>query len=85
MASHIGGDAVPELKARLRELMDQRGAIEAEIAERTARLNAPGQPGLQGSLLDKEVRRARAVLRRRRRWAAAAALQRTRTHAHQKN
>ena len=48
--------AVAELKARLRELMAQRDAIEAEIADRTARLSAPGQPGLQGSLLDKEVR-----------------------------
>lgn len=35
--------------------MQQRSAIEAEIEERTARLNEPGMPGMQGSLLDKEV------------------------------
>lgn len=43
------------LKTELRQLMQQRDALEAEIEERSARLNAPGQPGLRGSLLDKEV------------------------------
>lgn len=43
------------LKAQLRELDVQRQAIEAEVEERSARLNAPGMPGLKGSLVDKEV------------------------------
>lgn len=45
-------DAQAALKAQLKQLIAQRDLIEQEIAERTARLNAPGQPGLNGSLLD---------------------------------
>lgn len=44
------------LKAELNQLQAQRSAIEAEIKERSDRLNEPGQPGMNGSLLDKEVR-----------------------------
>lgn len=36
--------------------MEQRKALEAEIEQIAARLNAPGQPGARGSLVDKEVR-----------------------------
>ena len=43
-------------KAELLKLQQQRSAIEAEIKERSARLNGPGQPGMQDSLIDKEVR-----------------------------
>ena len=43
------------LKAEMKQLMAQKSTIEGDIAERTARLNAPGQPGLTGSLMDKEV------------------------------
>lgn len=43
------------VKAELNKLMQQRSAIEAEIKERTDRLNEPGMPGMSGSLLDKEV------------------------------
>lgn len=42
------------LKAELNQLQAQRSAIEAEIKERSDRLNEPGQPGMNGSLLDKE-------------------------------
>uniref|UniRef100_A0A383VU54 Nas2 N-terminal domain-containing protein n=1 Tax=Tetradesmus obliquus TaxID=3088 RepID=A0A383VU54_TETOB len=42
------------LKAELKQLQAQRSAIEAEIKERSDRLNDPGQPGMNGSLLDKE-------------------------------
>jgi hypothetical protein len=44
------------VKAELLKLQQQRSAIEAEINERSARLNGPGQPGMQESLIDKEVR-----------------------------
>jgi hypothetical protein len=44
------------LKAEIKQLMAQKSTIEGEIQERTTRLNAPGQPGLTGSLMDKEVR-----------------------------
>lgn len=43
------------LKAELSKLQQQRAALEAEINERSGRLNAPGQPGMQESLIDKEV------------------------------
>lgn len=43
------------LKAEMQKLLQQRSAIESEIQDRTNRLNAPGQPGMTGSLLDKEV------------------------------
>ncbi|WIA41924.1 hypothetical protein OEZ86_009237 [Tetradesmus obliquus] len=42
------------LKAELKQLQAQRSAIEAEIKERSDCLNDPGQPGMNGSLLDKE-------------------------------
>lgn len=44
------------LKDEIRALMAEREAIEAEIEERTARLNAPGQPGMEDALVDAEVR-----------------------------
>lgn len=44
-----------ELKAELRRLLTERDVIEAEIAEKSARLNAPGQPGTTEPLVDKEV------------------------------
>eukprot|EP00955_Chlamydomonas_euryale_P087679 364316-Chlamydomonas_euryale.AAC.10 len=47
------------LKAQLKEVLAQRDAMEADAAAITARLNAPGMPGLKGGLLDKEVRRGR--------------------------
>jgi 26S proteasome non-ATPase regulatory subunit 9 len=43
------------LKAELKKLQAQRSAIEADINARSERLNEPGQPGISGSLLDKEV------------------------------
>jgi 26S proteasome non-ATPase regulatory subunit 9 len=43
------------LKAELQQLQGQRAAIEAEIKSLSERLNEPGQPGMSGSLLDKEV------------------------------
>jgi hypothetical protein len=43
------------LKAELQKLQAQRSTVEAEIKERSDRLNEPGQPGMSGSLLDKEV------------------------------
>ncbi|KAF6259949.1 hypothetical protein COO60DRAFT_1294635 [Scenedesmus sp. NREL 46B-D3] len=42
------------LKAELQKLQAQRSAIEADISLRSERLNEPGQPGISGSLLDKE-------------------------------
>ncbi|KAF8058359.1 PSMD9 [Scenedesmus sp. PABB004] len=42
------------LKAQIAALSARRAAVEAEIAERTARLDAPGGPGMAGSLVDKE-------------------------------
>ena len=47
---------IRELKDRLKMLMNQRSSMEAEALEITERLNAPGQPGLSGGLIDKEVR-----------------------------
>ncbi len=44
-----------ELKARLKELVDARSRIEPQIAAASARLDAAGV-GMQGSLLDNEVR-----------------------------
>jgi hypothetical protein len=46
------------VKAELNKLQEQRTALEAEINERSARLNAPGQPGMHDSLIDKEVGRS---------------------------
>jgi len=43
------------LKQQARHLADQRTRIEAEIESVSARLQAPGQPGIAGGLLDKEV------------------------------
>jgi 26S proteasome non-ATPase regulatory subunit 9 len=43
------------LKAELKKLQTQRSAIEADINSRSERLNEPGQPGISGILLDKEV------------------------------
>mmetsp|Transcript_12814 Transcript_12814/g.22875 ORF Transcript_12814/g.22875 Transcript_12814/m.22875 type:complete len:220 (-) Transcript_12814:163-822(-) len=43
-----------EVKAQLKEMMGKRDVIEAEINERSERLNAPGMPGLKGPLVDKE-------------------------------
>ncbi len=45
-----------ELKAELRELMQQRQVVEVEIEQLSARLNAPGQPGVSAPLVDREVR-----------------------------
>lgn len=43
------------VRAELNKLQQQRAALEAEINERSARLNAAGQPGMHDSLIDKEV------------------------------
>jgi uncharacterized protein involved in exopolysaccharide biosynthesis len=43
------------LRTELNKLQQQRAALEAEINERSARLNGPGQPGMHDSLIDKEV------------------------------
>lgn len=50
-----------ELRQQLKQLITQRESLEAQISESSERLNAPGQPGLTGSLLDKEVRQAGAA------------------------
>lgn len=42
------------LKAQLKRLMEQRGSMEAEIAQRSARLEAAGV-GLQSPLVDAQV------------------------------
>ena len=42
------------LKAGLKQLMNERDSLEAEISERSARLDAAGV-GLAGKLVDKEV------------------------------
>lgn len=47
-------DAVAQLKAQLKDLMSKKDKIEQDVNDITARLNAPGMPGLSGSLLDKE-------------------------------
>lgn len=44
------------LKEQMRGLMQQRSALEAQIAEHSGRLNAPGQPGMSDPLVDREVR-----------------------------
>ena len=46
---------VPELKERLKSLIQQRDDLEGEALAISTRLNAPGQPGLSGGLIDKEV------------------------------
>ncbi|GFR41723.1 hypothetical protein Agub_g2474 [Astrephomene gubernaculifera] len=50
----IPRSSVDALRQELRDLDNQRRAIEDEIALLSERLNAPGQPGIKGSLLDKE-------------------------------
>ena len=45
------------IKEEIRTLMQQKEAMEREIAERMARLDAPGQPGMDAPLMDREVRR----------------------------
>ena len=52
-------DSTAELKARARQVGEERDRVEAEIATISARLQAPGQPGLKGSLLDGQVWKAR--------------------------
>ncbi|PNH10580.1 26S proteasome non-ATPase regulatory subunit 9 [Tetrabaena socialis] len=47
-------NVVDVLRRDLRELDRQRQGAEQEISAISERLNAPGQPGLKGSLLDKE-------------------------------
>jgi hypothetical protein len=44
------------IKAEIRALSQQKDGVEREIAERMARLDAPGQPGMDGPLVDREVR-----------------------------
>ena len=46
---------IQNLKDRAKELLKQRDAQEAEAIQITERLNAPGQPGLSGGLIDNEV------------------------------
>lgn len=46
------------IKAEAAELACRRAALEADIAERSARLNAPGQPGMNEPLIDAEVSRS---------------------------
>ncbi|GLC44957.1 hypothetical protein PLESTM_001669100 [Pleodorina starrii] len=46
--------SVVELRQELRDLDAQRRAIEEEVSLLLERLNAPGQPGIKGSLLDKQ-------------------------------
>ena len=43
-------------RAAVKALANQRDALDAEMAAIYARLNAPGQPGATGSLLDAEAR-----------------------------
>jgi hypothetical protein len=45
----------PDVKAETMKLMDQRGALEAEMDAIIARLTAPGGPGITGGLVDAEV------------------------------
>ncbi|EFJ47083.1 hypothetical protein VOLCADRAFT_61851 [Volvox carteri f. nagariensis] len=52
MTSRTG--SVAELRQELRDLDTQRKAMEDEITLLSERLNAPGQPGVSGSLLDKQ-------------------------------
>lgn len=44
------------LRTDLKQLLHERDAMEQEISAITAKLNGPGMPGVNGSLLDKEVR-----------------------------
>jgi len=50
------------IKVQLKRLMDQRGALEAEIAVRSGRLEAAGV-GMHGALVDAEVSCRLACLR----------------------
>jgi hypothetical protein len=43
------------IRQEIRALMREREALEASIAERMARLTAPGQPGMDEPLVDREV------------------------------
>jgi hypothetical protein len=47
--------SMESVRSELNKLQQQRAALEAEINERSARLNGPGQPGMHDSLIDKEV------------------------------
>ncbi len=48
-------ESAANLRATLKDLDAQKAGIETEVSQITERLNAPGQPGVTGSLLDKEV------------------------------
>ncbi|KAG2486037.1 hypothetical protein HYH03_015244 [Edaphochlamys debaryana] len=52
--SPSSSESAEALKQQLKDLGAARTAMEEEIAILTERLDAPGQPGLKGSLLDKE-------------------------------
>lgn len=51
----MAANDVDRIRQELRDLMQQKTAIEKEVEERSARLNSGAAPGLQGSLVDKEV------------------------------
>eukprot|EP00798_Chlamydomonas_sp_ICE-L_P016258 gene16258-22434_t len=50
----MGSKDQAELKAVLREIIGQRYRVEREVEEISTALNAPGKPGLSGSLVDKD-------------------------------
>jgi 26S proteasome regulatory subunit N4 len=52
----------PDVKAETMKLMDQRGALEAEMDAIIARLTAAGGPGITGGLVDAEVPQIRKTL-----------------------
>jgi 26S proteasome non-ATPase regulatory subunit 9 len=43
-----------QLRQQLEEAQARRAALEGDVAAAIARLNAPGQPGMHGSLIDHE-------------------------------
>lgn len=47
--------SLADVKVELKSLISQREDLERRIAEASARLHAPGQPGLKETLIDKEV------------------------------
>ncbi len=47
----------PTDREALKALATQREALEAELSVILERLNAPGQPGVRGNLVDAEARR----------------------------
>jgi len=57
LLSNAMADLTAELKAKARQVAEERDTVEAEITAIHARLQAPGQPGLKGSLLDSQVRK----------------------------